>query len=946
MKEGHGDRLLEREGELQQITRLIDRVDGGSGGLVLVEGEAGIGKSAILRSAASTMEGAGLLVLTARGGELERDFSLGVARQLFERELSTAPTARRKRLLSGPAELAGLALRGELDPARGATDPFSIQHGLYWLVAGIAGDSPMAIVVDDAHWSDLLSLRWLSYLARRLEGIPVGVIVAARPIANDDRAEPLAVLRREAHEATSSLTLAGLSAEGTAELVERLAGAPPLDGFVSAAHELTSGNPFLLRELVRTLAEEGYALEKTTREELESVGPTAVATSVLLRMGKLEPSAVALAQAGAVLGLRVAFRDAAELAGVPTDEIASAMSALTVAGILTDSDPVEFRHPLVRAAIYEELPEHRRLVLHKRAAELLRIRGETAERVAAHLIHAEQAGDPQVVEVLVEAASDALSRGAPESAADYLTRALAEPPGERRADVLRELGRAELALSRLTAADHLSEALRLSEDASLRAETTLYLARALTMSARFGEAIERLDDSLAAIEDGSDLSLRLESERMVAARLMMSERAAAAERLARRGERLTGATNAERLLLANLSFESHVRGEPAPRSAELAQKALAGGRLLADEGPERLEVSLAAWTLALDDRLELAGATLADVVAASRLLGSALGFTMASSILAFVHQRRGDPAAAESHAQAVLEFDPKHRWPMGLPLAVGFLCEAYMDAGRDDEAERLLSDSGFLGDLPDFTLLIPILYSRARLHRARRNEAALDDFLEVGRRATAWGSRNPAFLAWRVHAAELWLAKGEPERAKALVEEQIELGEAAESDRAVGLGLRVSAALEDGARAQELLEASVRRLRVAGAPVELARSALELGALLRRNRRRQDARDPLREALELAARAGAKPLQEQALTELAAAGARPRRFMRSGTDALTPSERRVCELAAEDLSNPEIAQTLFVTRATVESHLRSAYRKLDIGSRRDLGKALSGTLAQ
>ena len=934
--------LLEREGELGQIRELARRLNDAHGGLVLIEGEAGIGKSAILRQGASELEREGLSVLTARGGELERDFPLGVARQLLEREVDLTLTEREGEAAAGPAELAVAALRGQLDPPRGAPDPFSVQHGLYWLVAYLSEMRPLVLLVDDAHWSDLLSLRWLAYLARRLEGLPIGLVMAARPLIDDERVEPLDAIRREAQEAESRVSLEGLSPEACAELITAIASVEPRPDFVAGAHALAAGNPFLLRELVRTLAEEGYAADSTSRADLERLGPTAVASSVVLRLGRLKPGATHLARAASVLGGETPLHTAAALAGLGLDESAAAAHGLAVGGILSSTDPLEFRHPLVRAAIYGDVPEHDRLELHARAATLLREHAEPAERVAAQLLHARRGGSEEVVATLREAAKNALARGAPESSADYLARALNEPPSRAvRGELLYELGRAELALSRPAAAERLSEALRLSEDPEGRSGIALDLARALTMVARFDEAIEVLDQALEEIERSSELAIRLESERMVAARLLVEERTPAAQRLADRGEELRGRTAAERLLLANLSFESHVRGDPAGKSAGLALTALANGSLLAEEGPDRLEVSLAAWTLALDDELSASQAALEEIVAASRRLGSALGFTMASSILAFVAQRRGELATAESHARAVLDFDPKERWPMGLPLAVGFLAEALLDAGRIDEAEALLADYGFMGELPDFTLLIPIMFSRARLRRARREEdAALEELLEAGRRAKAWGSRNPSLLPWRVLAAEILASRGRVAAAQELIDEQLALATAAQSQRALGQGLRVAALAGDTDVAQSTLERSMEHLEAAGARLELARSAVELGSLLRRTRRRKESREPLYLALELAAGCGAEPLAARARTELAAAGARPRKPMRSGAEALTPSERRVCELAQQGLANPEIAQTLFVTRATVESHLRSSYRKLDISSRRELDAVL------
>ena len=207
---------------------------------------------------------------------------------------------------------------------------------------------------------------------------------------------------------------------------------------------------------------------------------------------------------------------------------------------------------------------------------------------------------------------------------------------------------------------------------------------------------------------------------------------------------------------------------------------------------------------------------------------------------------------------------------------------------------------------------------------------------------TAAQATCPGYLHWRSEAALAYLLLGEQDEAQALATEEVELARAFGGQRALGIALRAAGIIEGGAAGEELLREAVAAHEQAGVKLDHARSLVDLGALLRRANKRSEARDVLRQALDIAHRLGARPLAERAETELRATGARPRRVVLTGLEALTASERRVAELAAQDLTNREIAQQLFVTARTVEGHLTSVFRKLRITSREELSAALAG----
>jgi len=242
------------------------------------------------------------------------------------------------------------------------------------------------------------------------------------------------------------------------------------------------------------------------------------------------------------------------------------------------------------------------------------------------------------------------------------------------------------------------------------------------------------------------------------------------------------------------------------------------------------------------------------------------------------------------------------------------------------------------GTLPGLGAATTLLRGRMALHSSRRRHSdALADAAELLDRLERRGHRAPGPLG---EVAMVSLAAGERDRARAQAEEELERARRWGTDSALGVAqLQLGQAVE-GPAGQQLLERAVLALDRTPCTLELARALLALGAARRRANARAAAREPLRRALDLAARCAAAPLAATARAELAACGARPRRALLSGPASLTPSERRVADLVAHGLSNPEVARTLVVSRATVESHLRAVYRKLDVGSRAELADVL------
>ena len=562
--------LLERQRELGLIGGWLEDARSRRGRVVLVAAAPGLGKSALLAQAALMGEGRGLRVVFARGGELERGVPFGIARQLFEGEIRGMASSERRALLRGAAGRTRALLGLGREPGDSG-DPLAVLHGLYWLAVMLADRQPVLLVIDDVHWGDAQSLRWLAYLVPRITDVAMVVVTAARPIEPGGAGLGAFTDLEE----VVTVPLRPLGAEAVGELISARFGRSGDPGFVAACHGATGGNPFYIGELLRAAAADGIAPVDAQASALGQLGSREVARSILVRLARIGGSARRLADAIAVLGVDAEVRHAALLSGLAIDEALHTWDELARADILRPGQPLEFIHPIARTAVYQELGAGERSQSHRRAARMLRADRADPQRVAAHALACESTGDPEVVGWLDAAAESALAAGAPDAAVRYLQRALAEPPPpELRAQLNYRLGWALIGLRSASAAAHFAKAAETGDEA-LRALARRWEAYALGWAGRMHEAMAAYDRAieLAGTDTEAMLDLTGTREFYVAWWAQAPDRAQRRHRLRELAIGLEGTTPGERQALAALAANMVIAGsEPAGTIAELGNR--------------------------------------------------------------------------------------------------------------------------------------------------------------------------------------------------------------------------------------------------------------------------------------------------------------------------------------------------------------------------------------
>ncbi len=911
--------LAERDRELARLAGRLGEARAGDGGLTVIEGPPGIGKTSLVEAARRHAAALDMRVLHARGSEQEREFAYGILRQALTPALAGLSDAERTTATAGAAAHAGPLL----SPDRPATSVEALLYGVYWLLGNLGELSPLLLAVDDAHWADEASVAALAFLARRVEHLPLAIVVATRPPEPDGSAALAALVS----DPTAERLRPGALGAGA---IAAISGSDD-PAFTDAALTATGGNPFLLEQLLRELGPDRTAVAVAVIE------PRELGRIVLARLSE---RARAFARALLIIGDGATPSECGALAQV--DGAADAVDELVGAGVFVDDGALRFRHPLLAAAVATGLPASRREEWHARAAALLRARGADAERLAVHIAAAAPAEDPAVVDILVAAAERARARGAPAAAEAPLRRALVEPPEPaRRPAILLALGEALSQGSEAAAAEAFAQAARTSTDPELRTRAFEARARVLWAGPPAGvdADLAEIDAVIASLPpDAGGLRSRLE-----AARLAVAQRSAAAmpdaiERAERSGLFAAGGSEHPNALAHAALWLMHC-GQDADRCAELALRAT---RAAASAGayhatPPGLWFPFTTIVLQAAERLAEARASARALQDATRENGSATWYALTTQWHARLLADAGDLHAAEEEARLAVDVvTATERWMQALPVRT--LAAVLLDRGRPDAAATAWQTLGLAEEIPDARPLTELLLTRARLRASRGDLAGAGvDATEAARRSGLSGPASMNDQEARLLVARLALADGDRAAARAAVTTAVAVAEAWGTDGAIGAALRLRGNIEQSV---ELLRDAVRRLEDSPLRLEHARALADLGGALRRANHRLEAREPLGAALELARACGADGVATSVAEELAATGAHVPSRPRGGIDALTPTERRITRLAAERNTNKEIAQALFISVKTVEMHLGNAYRKLDITSRRELPAAL------
>ena len=940
--------LLEREQEIEHVRTALRAVGQRVGVTLVIEGAAGVGKSRLLHEARVRAAGLGFRVLGARATELEQGFPYGVMLQLFERLLVEADGGERERWFAGAASLAADLLTGAsaatpVGAARNWSegDPgYAWQHGLYWLTSNVSTDSPLVLMVDDLQWCDAPSARALAFIARRLEGLPLALILASRP--PDPALAPYAAALL-ADPATEFLRPSPLTHAAVTALIAAHLSAAPHARFVEACVKVTGGNPFLLAELLNEAAARGLAPTASAAEDVGGVVPRGVANAVLLRVARLATPAAGLARALSVLGDGAQVGDAGRLAGLTGTDVDEAMVALVSAGVVESGGTIRFTHPIVRKAIYDDISPAERERLHRFAWCTLQERRAPVRQVAAHVMQTQPAADPEATALLRGAASDALALGDAAGAAALLSRAMDEPPaGSDRAGVLLALGQARARAGMPEAVAPLLELAEHGEEEEGIAAAAIELGGMLFFAGRAAEGAAILRRAQERLPVAGPAREQLEVALLAASYTSVSARREADPTIARLrdpGGPARGVLQAT--TLATLAMDEVTYLRSASRAIDLAHRALAAGL---PREPHRGEswVLLALAALVASDALDDALRGVDEILAQARARGSALTVVTASSLRAIIEWRGGDLVGSQSDAQTAIDLAPELFGAEFVGLAVAAAVLAGLDRDEAPESLRRLIDEAGVRYDTEFMPNAPLRYASGVLRAAGGNhEAAVEELRSCAFEHPAHGGENPAMFPWRSSAALSLAELGRHDEAHALATDEVQRAQSFGAPRAIGIALRVHALVGPPAQRSDGLAAALAVLAASPARLEHARVLVDLGAVLRAAGKRTAAREPLLEGLTRASRCGARGLERRARTELAAIGVRPRGIEGAGPDSLTASERRVAELAAKGATNREIAQALFVTEKTVETHLGRAFRKLDITSRRQLPDVLA-----
>lgn len=953
-------RLLEREAHLDLLEVALAEARGGSGRLVWIEGPAGAGKTSLVTACRRRADETGMTTLRATGDEFESELPWGVVFQLFQRRVRQLDDDEQAAVFAGPAHHAAPLLlegrdpsgadRADLVDADARLRAGTIHHGIQWLVANLADRTPLLVVVDDLQWADASSLEAIAYLARRVQDLPVVLLLSCRVGVTNASSKRRERLRREPY--VHRLAPPALSPSAVAILV-RAARPGATDPLCEAVHRATGGNAFLVDIAQRILVEHADDTDAELTTRLTAAGSDDLRHEVEVRLLALDPTTARVARAIAIIGAHASLPVVGPVAEVGDDELKTAVDDLLVGDWVEVDEPdpadgpgdrsVGFRHPLIRAAVVALVPDAEADAWHGRTADALEQQGRPAEEIVPHLLASRPRGRASSAQLLFDVAERSRRSGAASVAVALLRRAILEPPApELVAPAHRALARSAAAANDPDVGGHFVRAVEVTPRAEDRARLHFQAGRALATRRRYHDAAVAIERAMAE-DDGDDpgFTAELDAAHLVALRMDPQRRAEWRPRLDALARDSGGEGGAvAHALAAELAYDRGVRGVDFPTARRLALDAVAcsAGTALGFANP--MAWSTAMHALHQVNEFERAAVVAQDLVRAAQDVGSSATFVLASSYLALHTLRLGQLTRALAALGAI---DPADAG-MGVfvPLNAATMSQTYLALGRPDDARRALDLPGGPERWAQELTIGGVAEAGGWLCLAEgRPDRALALFEQVADGFDGVGRSHPSTTSWRSGAARASVQLGRRAAARELSDAELALAREWGAPRALGRALVTAGLVHTGAIGLGHLDDAVDTLQPGEAVLDLAEALVERADRRQELRNVSGARDDLRAALDLAHRHGADALAARAEAGLRAGGARPRARALTGVEALTPSELRVAQLAASGLRNNDIAAELFVSRKAVEYHLSNVYRKLHIDGRAALGQALA-----
>lgn len=923
--------MFGRAHEWAGLLQLLDRLDDGRSAVLFIEGEAGIGKSRLVEELRSEASARRLGVFYGKAEELERIRPFGPLVEALGLSSSSPDLAR--------AEI-GRMIAGEPGPSAPApaASTFRVIDGVVDLLETLAIAGPIALLLEDVHWADPGTVACVGAVARRLSHLPVAIVGTMRPLPREPQLESL--LDATTREGGTVMQLDALDEAAISDLATQLLGGRP-GSKLAAALAAVGGNPLFCLELCEALREEGSVQRKGEVAEIEQASlPPTLRLTILRRLSFLPKTTLEALQLASVLGAGFSVEELAAVMNRPVVEVWTAVRPAMQAKIIAERDEaLVFRHDLIHAAIYEDVPAPMRSSLHLEAAKALRASGASAIRLAPHLLRASASESPEMVDLLTQAAGAAWDRSA-DTAARLYERALQllPPHDDRRNDLVAAAVMPMIWSGRFSDAEALLREASERPDGEVSIDPRLWMG-SLTLRFLRGDPVRKIIEAIEGILETTGMP---EPMRGMALGFLSLTRGwsgdaqgalAAVQEMESIG--FPGGPLAERTSLVTKAWVAAHAGRihEALRSLEAAivveRQAPGGTAIFAGYGLFLLEA----------DRTEDARAALDEGRRHELRMGQLASlplYSFASSLLNYLTGSWDDALADVETGERFI-----HDGVGGvMTRGVGFACAIQIALHRGDLAavERLADEGEREVGAADFSAWY-VSYCRAALLEAQghpvealRRMDELWDSVEPLRYLWVWRGLGPPLV-------RLCVAHGALDRARTVTAECEEAARRAEGvPSAEGVALTCRGLVEDD---PDVLLSAVAAHRKSPRVFDKARTCEDAGLALARNDRGAEARTLFEEALGVYEELGAVRDITRATAAMRAAGLRRgsrarRQRPTVGWASLTPTEESVARLTVEGLTNPQIAERLFVSKYTIQTHLSHIFGKLGISSRVEL----------